>query len=351
MDRDEAIKLLKGGKEGVAEWNLLRLPTQPIPDLSNADLQGTNLIGANLFSAALENADMRGALLVKANLSQARMRGVDLVGAALNEATLHQTSLIKADLSYSVLRKADFLGAVLSQANLSGSQLDGCNFEGAICGSTIFGDVDLSGALGLETIVHVTASTVGIDTLFRSKGKIPEGFLRGCGVPDALIVQQRALVGAMEPIQFYSCFISYSSKDQPFAERLYSDLQGKGVRCWYAPEDLKIGEKIRVGIDESIRIHDKLLLVLSKNSVASDWVEKEVETAMEKERQRKRVVLFPIRLDDAVMKMETGWPADIRRSRNIGDFKKWKIHDAYQKTFDRLLRDLKAEESTKAKRV
>ena len=132
-------------------------------------------------------------------------------------------------------------------------------------------------------------------------------------------------------------------------ERLHSDLQGRGVRCWYAPEDLKIGEKIRVGIDKSIRIHDKLLLVLSKNSVASDWVEKEVETAMEKERQQKQVVLFPIRLDDAVMKIETGWPADIRRSRNVGDFKKWKIHDVYQKAFERLLRDLKAEESVGAK--
>ena len=162
----------------------------------------------------------------------------------------------------------------------------------------------------------------------------------------------RAATGSrerIEPIQFYSCFISYSSKDQPFAERLHSELQGKGVRCWYAPEDLKIGEKIRVGIDESIRIHDKLLLVLSKKSVASDWVEKEVETAMEKERQQKRVVLFPIRLDDAVMKIETGWPADIRRSRNIGDFKKWKTHDTYQKAFERLLRDLKAKESIGAK--
>ncbi|MGA8348586.1 MAG: TIR domain-containing protein [Isosphaeraceae bacterium] len=110
-----------------------------------------------------------------------------------------------------------------------------------------------------------------------------------------------------------------------------------------------MGEKIRVGIDESIRLHDKLLLLLSKNSVDSDWVEKEVETAMEKERQQKRVVLFPVRLDDAVMKVETGWPADIRRSRNIGDFKKWKTHGAYQKAFERLLRDLKAEESVGAK--
>jgi hypothetical protein len=63
---------------------------------------------------------------------------------------------------------------------------------------------------------------------------------------------------------------------------------------------------------------------------------------MEKERLENRTVLFPIRLDDAVMKVDSGWPADIRRGRNIGDFKKWKDHDAYQKGFARLLRDLKA---------
>jgi len=35
-------------------------------------------------------------------------------------------------------------------------------------------------------------------------------------------------------------FISYSSKDQAFAERLHADLQNKGVRCWFAPHDLPI---------------------------------------------------------------------------------------------------------------
>jgi TIR domain len=84
------------------------------------------------------------------------------------------------------------------------------------------------------------------------------------------------------------------------------------------------------------------LLILSKSSVESEWVEKEVETAMERERREKRTVLFPIRLDDAVMKIESGWPADIRRSRNIGDFRRWKAHDTYQKSFDRLMRDLQA---------
>ena len=69
--------------------------------------------------------------------------------------------------------------------------------------------------------------------------------------------------------------------------------------------------------------YDKLLLVLSKNSISSDWVEKEVETAMERERSQKQVVLLPIRLDDTVMEIKSGWPADIRRARNIGDFRQW----------------------------
>ena len=78
---------------------------------------------------------------------------------------------------------------------------------------------------------------------------------------------------AYRHIQFHSCFISYSSKDKHFAQRLYVDLQAKGVRCWFAPEDMKIGDEIRVRIDESIRLHDKLLIILSENSVNSTWVE------------------------------------------------------------------------------
>jgi hypothetical protein len=146
-------------------------------------------------------------------------------------------------------------------------------------------------------------------------------------------------------VQFYSCFISYASRDQTFAERLYADLQNKGVRCWFAPEDLPIGAKTRPTIDESIRIYDKLLLVLSKNSMASQWVEQEVETALERERRQGTIVLFPVRIDNAVMGLETGWPALVKNTRNIGDFRRWKTHAEYQKAFDRLLRDLKAAET------
>src|SRR6185436_5247000 len=102
------------------------------------------------------------------------------------------------------------------------------------------------------------------------------------------------------------------------------DLQNHGVRCWFAPEDLKIGDKIRSRIDEVIRIHDKVILIISQNSVSSQWVEQEVETAIEQERREKRTVLFPIRLDDAIMNVQSGWPASIVRTRYIGDFSDWK---------------------------
>ena len=146
------------------------------------------------------------------------------------------------------------------------------------------------------------------------------------------------------PITYHSCFISYSSKDQEFAERLRAELLAKGVKCWFAAEDLRIGDRFRTRIEESIRSYDKLLLVLSENSIHSPWVEHEVESASERERQQNKPVLFPIRLDDAVMESPQAWSATIRRERHMGDFRDWKNPDAFNKSFERLLRDLKVEE-------
>lgn len=208
-------------------------------------------------------------------------------------------------------------------------------------GFTSFEANNLSRVKGLETATHVRGSWVSIDTIYRSGGNIPEIFLRGCGVPEGFIIYMRSLTA--NPIQFYSCFISYSSKDHSFAERLHADLQIRGVRCWFAPEDLKIGDRFRDRIDESIRLHDKLLLILSENAVSSPWVSDEAEAAIEREHREGRTVLFPIKVDDAVMESKQAWAAAIRRTRHIGDFTTWKNHDDYQKAFDRLLHDLKAE--------
>lgn len=261
----------------------------------------------------------------------------DLVDASLHKADLAGDGASGANLYNANLRNANLVGS-----NLQGVNLRDANLPGATFGFTVLGNTNLKGALGLESCRHVGPSTIDYQTLAKS-WPVPIVFLRGCGLPDSLIEYLPSLLN--QPVQFYSCFISYSTNDQDFADRLHADLQNKGVRCWFAPQDLKIGDRFRQRIDEAIRLHEKLLLILSEHSIRSDWVREEVESCLERERQEKRTVLFPVRLDDAVMNTGEAWAASIRRQRHIGDFTQWKEHDAYQKALERLLRDLETENS------
>ena len=167
-------------------------------------------------------------------------------------------------------------------------------------------------------------SIIDYRTLERS-GRLPLSFLRGVGLPDSFIECLPSLLH--QAIQRYSCFISYSTKDQDFAERLHADLQNKGVRCWFAPHDLRIGDKILDTIDAAVRLRDKVLLILSEHSIKSDWVEDEVTAGFEEERKRGQIVLFPVRLDEQVTKTNEAWAAKLR-ARLIGDFRRWEDHAA-----------------------
>lgn len=377
MANSEHLKILK---QSVEAWNNWRNENDAIkPDLSEAylfraDLRRANLSGTELKRIYLSHADLGGADLRRANLSDADLHGANLTRANLRRALLSRADFSQANFTGSDLRRADLIFAYLGRANLTGADLRGANLnvvylcdanlsnadlswamlnwtnlnganltranlKKARLNRTVFSANDLRNTFGLEDVIHSGPSSIGIDTIYMSEGKIPEVFLRGAGIPENFIQYMGSLTG--KAFEFYSCFISYSNKDCEFAERLYADLQKEGVRCWFAPEDMKTGDKIRQRIDESIKSYEKLLLILSKESIKSKWVEKEVETAFEKETDD-RIVLFPIRLDNAVMEANQAWAADIRRTRHIGDFTKWKNHDAYKKTFDRLLRDLKA---------
>jgi hypothetical protein len=86
-----------------------------------------------------------------------------------------------------------------------------------------------------------------------------------------------------------------------------------------------------------------VLLVLSEASIASDWVEDEVTKGFAEEQQRSVTVLFPVRIDDTVLKTNEAWAVKLRDNRHIGDFRNWEDHDAYQKTLAQLLRDLRVE--------
>lgn len=115
-------------KEGVAAWNGWRKASPgTLPDLSGVNVSGANLEGFNLVETDLCGTD----------LTAANLRGVDVSGANV--------------------------------------------------GGTTFQNVDLASAKGLDVVNHFGRSAVSISTLYRSHGRIPESFLRGCRVPDDYI--------------------------------------------------------------------------------------------------------------------------------------------------------------------
>src|SRR5688572_19932448 len=154
----------------------------------------------------------------------------------------------------------------------------------------------------------------------------------------------------------HSCFISYSGKDDEFAHRLHRRMRQAKISAWFAPEDLKGGRKLHEQLFDAIQVHDRLLLVLSNNSMQSEWVMTEIRKAREVERKENRRKLFPIRLcsfdqlrDWACFDADSGKDLAIEvREYFIPDFSNWKDHDRFEKEFEKLQRDLKADQKPKA---
>ena len=235
-----------------------------------------------------------------------------------------------------------------SGRTLKAATLRGANLSKGVCGDTTFANVDLSETKASDSLEHRGPSTLGIDTLVLSKGQIPEIFLRGCGVPEYLIENQQSVIHSMERIQFSSCFISYSTDDEQFARRLHSKMQDHGLRVWFRA-GRRPGWQRTQQMDEAIRVYDKLLLILSANSIDSKWVRDEIRRARKSEVREGRRKLFPVRLMDYedLLPWENFYAdlgedlAEEVREYFIPDFSNWKVPDAFDAAFARLLKDLK----------
>jgi uncharacterized protein YjbI with pentapeptide repeats len=300
--------------------------------LNQAFLQGVNLSHAKLANANFRGADLSRAKLIKANMTNADLSAALLQDVDLTQAVSKKTNLTKANLTEATLTGAKLNGAILKKATLSATILKGANFNGVSLSQTIFENVDLRETKGLETAVHDEPSAIDIDTIYRSRSNIPIEFLRSAGIPDIII--DSMLVNANHPMKFHTCFISYSSKDEVFTNRLVTDLRHLGVHCWFAPENMIIGEDFEKRIDNSIRDTDKLVVILSEHSIRSSWVEKEAKAASQ---------LLPIQIDKAIQTTDQDWAVDIRSSNHIGDFISWQQPHAYLLALALLLSALKAD--------
>jgi hypothetical protein len=338
MANSEHVKIIL--QHGVDTWNMWRTKNPALlPDFVNAAFAVTNLGGANLLGANLRGADLRGANLLEANLR----------GANLSEA----------NLSYAFLVEQDLRGADLRAANLFEADLDGANFGLANIGWTIFANVNLSLAKGLDSVEHWGPSTIGVDTLLHSKGDIPEGFLRGCGMspwevklarlydmaltPAAIIeiLSDNIFRARTEgPIYIGGIFISYSRADSEFVDKLYKELKESGASVWLDRHDLLAGP-LEKQIGRALRIQDIVIVVLSKNSIDSDWVENELDMARKKEKDEGRDVLCPIALDDSwKIKVEGNVLWRQLKKKNILDFSSWQTKE-FDSQFNKLLVGIK----------
>jgi uncharacterized protein YjbI with pentapeptide repeats len=361
----EHVEVVRQGSDAINAWRKahpaqrLDLSGADLPlvrlaevDLSRANLAMTNLREADLSGSLLYGSDLShsmisGAHLAQADLFEANLSDAILSGADLFAANLSQANLARADLSATECYITDLSGAALGHADLSYATLDRANlsrtgFADATFNETVFADCDLSAALGLDAVRHEGPSTLGLDTVIRSRGQLPPGFLRGVGVPDAVAAYVRSLNTEAPP--FYTCFISHTSQDQEFARRLYSDLQLRGVRCWSYAETSIVGRRVWKKADRTIRVYDKLIVICSGNSLQNPQVLRELDRALLKEqaiardneqvhretgnglshsRVRDPDVLLLARIDNYVF---DGWQhprkTDLTR-RSIGDFVGW----------------------------
>jgi TIR domain/Pentapeptide repeats (8 copies) len=275
LANEEHLSMLR---RSIANWNLWRLQNpQIVPGLIMANLGEVNLIGANL-----SEADLRWASFIRANLSE-----------------------------------ADFIGTNLGDADLSNATTE----------STSFSNIDLSQAKGLGLVIHSGPSSIGVDTLTQtlrgSGGRFtPEQveFFVNAGVPYTLLDYLPGLLET-DPLQFYKCFISYSTQDEAFAELLNQGLDEAGVKTWKWNMDAVPGRDLRENIDRAIKNYDKMILACSVNSLNSGPVEREIERALQKEGRLKAAkaerdkealgngieplyvdtdVLVPITIDDTI---------------------------------------------------
>ena len=336
MANEEHVEIVRRGTEAIDEWRRAN-PSERL-NLTAANLTAANLTAANLTAANLTYANLRDADLRDADLTDADLTGADLHGANLAYANLHGADLHGADLGC----------AYLKMANLFGTFLAGANFAHAGLGWTTLGSMDLSKAVGLGFVEHTGPSSVGIDTLQKSRGEIPAEFLKGCGVDPAL---QAVIHGDMnvatdafyefaeKKARWQTCFISYATEDKEFVDRLQNALNDKQIVHWYAPEHGRPGVRLREQVDAQIRLMDRLVVVCSAVSLGKPWVKHEIGEALEQELKRDATVLYPVVIDGGLFEWDDSRRGDLLKVL-AADFRGATKGKAFEEAFRKLLRGL-----------
>jgi len=89
---------------------------------------------------------------------------------------------------------------------------------------------------------------------------------------------RRPVLNKLGPIRI---FVAHSSKDSGVSKRITESLKQRGLEVWYDEWEIKVGDSITQKISDGLEQGDFLVVVLSRNSVVSRWVQKELSAALQ----------------------------------------------------------------------
>lgn len=96
-------------------------------------------------------------------------------------------------------------------------------------------------------------------------------------------------------------FVSHASADKPFVDRLVADLAARSIPVWYDKLDLRIGESVPGAINAGLSASKYFAIVLSKASVASEWVGEELNAALMTQVAKGGTFILPLLLEDCAI--------------------------------------------------
>jgi uncharacterized protein YjbI with pentapeptide repeats len=373
MHSDELLSQYAQGRRDFSGLRLegLRIPRASLVGCSfaNCEFQDCILAAADFRDCDLASATFNRCNAIEINLEGANLRSAKILEAAFGEADMFRACLADAEI------RCNARGSFLVRADLSGTlfygaTLSGCHFGFNAIHATSFvlcdlADVHLTAPCDVDR-TSVERSLRPMAQLIVDRERLPERdreqivtaashslaecqlFFTNLGVDQGLVESESlGLLSAW--LRQPSTFISYSSADEQFAAALHDQLVAAGIDTWFAPDDMRGGRMIHEQVVEEIRKRDRVILVLSESSLASNWVATELRETLASEATSHVRKLFPIRVVDIdVLKSWELFDADsgqdlarLVRQYHIPDFSGWRNALVLGEAVTRLARHLK----------
>jgi len=112
-----------------------------------------------------------------------------------------------------------------------------------------------------------------------------------------LELSNRMINGKFSKFQGKQTFISHASDDKTFARSLAVDLKEIGLNPWLDEWEVLVGDSIIQKMSSGLENASFLVLILSKTSIKSKWVENEWQAKYWDEIKGKRVYVLPVLLE------------------------------------------------------